>query len=262
MYQRTERELARDIRDSNPARAGLARMLRDGLRTWRKVYGDVPLPETKEKPSKPKEKQARKETTRPIDLVEIVTKCVDRYIGFGFHRVVYPDLSEEEAIEKYREDFTIPKDARQPKEYEGRFPIINAVDPRIPLPEKHKRARIKEGINTGNITNQTHIPDKPYIVFTHDGARYLPDTINQATSKFEKDEVAEPMTETTDLYLNHPEFFRNRGRDAAGSRTGFGLVPYLVAFVGSPRVSSVSADDPYQGRGAGSRGKEIIVLGS
>lgn len=149
-----------------------------------------------------------------------------------------------------------------PKEYEVRFPVVNAVDPRVPISEKDRRAGIKDWIETGKITNQTQIPDKPYIVFTHDGTLYLPYTVNQAISMFEKDEVAEPMIETTDLYLNHPEFFINRGRDAAGSRAGDGDVPCLSMFDGNPGVSSGSTRSPAQGFGAGSRGKEIIVLGS
>lgn len=262
MYQRTERELARDIHDSDPAKAGLARMLRDGLRTWRKAYDDIPLAETKEESGKPQRTKETKETPRPLNLKEIVATCADRYIGLGRHMVVYPDLSEGEAIERYRADFTVPKDARMPKEYKVRFPVVNAVDPRIPIPEKDRRAGIKEWINTGNIENQTFIPDKPYVVFTHNGTLYLPNTVNQAMGRFKENEVGEPLTETIDLYLNRPDFFRTRGRDSAGSRTEDGTVPFLHTFGGGPEVDADSPDDPTRRYGAGSRGKKIIELGS
>lgn len=252
-----ERGVGRFQKDKNRGKAGLAKTVVTALKAWRDAYGEIPLPQPKEKPQR-----KTKETPLRITLEAVVATCAFRYIGLGFHTFIYPDVSEEEATEKYLGDFAVPKDARMPKEYKGRFDVINAVDPRVPPKEKDKRGKINEWINTGNIEDQTFIPEKPYIVFTHDGTLYLPYTVNQAIGRFAEDEVGEPLTETIDLYLNHPEFFRTRGRDAAGSRTVYGDVPCLSVFNGYPRVDAESPGNPRQDFGAGSRGKKIIVLGS
>lgn len=258
MSRFVEREAGRFQKDKDRAKAGLAKTLVAALKAWRDAYGEIPLlPQPKEKPQR-----KTKETPLRITLEAVVATCAFRYIGFGFHTVVYPDLSEEEATEKYLGDFTVPKDARMPKEYKGRFDVINAVDPRVPPKEKDKRGKINEWINTGNIEDQTFIPEKPYIVFTHDGKLYLPDSVTQAEAKFAEDEVGEPLTETIDLFFNHPEFFKTRGRDSAGSRTGNGSVPFLNTFRGGPAVFAISPGSPVRDFGAGSRGKVIIELGS
>src|SRR3989344_8805301 len=106
-------------------------------------------------------------------------------------------------------------------------------------------------------SDQTQIPDKPHIVFTHDGTLYLPYTVNQAIEKFADDEVGEPYAETLDFYLNHSEFFQTRGRDSAGSRTEYGNVPCLNTFLGKPGVYAVLPDNPSQYFCAGSRDKVL-----
>ncbi len=203
-----------------------------------------------------------KEAPRRLALEKIVAKCVDRYLGLGFHIFIYPDVSEEEAVEKYRKDFSIPGGASKPEEYDSRFDVYYAVEPRVSLSRKHKRAGISELTDTLKISNSTHIPDKPYIAFTHDGTLYLPYTVNQAVRRFSEDEVGESQTETTDLYLNHPVLFAIFGRDAAGSRTEYGNVPSLVAFFGRPRVEENRPGASHQHWGVGSRGKKIIELGT
>lgn len=209
--------------------------------------------------------QGREEAPKRVDLKEIVTKCVDIYIGLGFHRVVYFDLSEEEAIEKYRKDFTVPRDARQPAEYQGCFDVVIVHEPRVTVTEKSSRARIHAWIHPGDITNLPEIPDKPYIAFTHDGTRYLEfSTVNQAMERFSDDEVGEPLTETIGVYSIYSEFFENGGRIAAGSSTkNDSVVPYLNPFDenGEPEINVEPPDYPSRGNRVGSRGKEIIKLG-
>ena len=53
-----------------------------------------------------------KEIPLRLTLEAVVARCVNRNIGLGFHRVVYPELPEREAKKAYRRDFNIPKDAR------------------------------------------------------------------------------------------------------------------------------------------------------
>lgn len=215
------------------------------------------------------------------DLERIVTEQVKRFIALGFHREVYPDLSKAEAKAKYQADFVLPKQAVQPPEYRGRFDEVLVVEPRISLTRKHKLAgRIKEldlvpvakkwttsqvadWINTETIQDLTpHPTDIQYLVFTHDGQRYCPLTVEQAIGQFASDEVGSPQLEMIGLFLQKPIFFDGRGIDAAGSRNKFGSVPYLDTFNGRPEVGAHSAGNQNQDWGALSRGKEIILLGS
>ena len=196
-----------------------------------------------------------KEALIAPDLELIIAQQVNRLIQLGFHKEL--GMSKEE----YRAGFTLPAGASQPESYKGRFDALLVVEPRIVLARQHARAGIKEWINTDNIQNLTKFPDTPYAVWTHDGQKYRPFSVEKAIKRFATDEVGSPQIEVTALYLQHPEYFKNRGVDAAGSRGGGGGVPGLDTFVGGPGVRAPWIDRPGQGWGAGSRGKEIIRLG-
>lgn len=216
-----------------------------------------------------------------VDLEKIVAGQVGKHIALGFHTEVYPQLSAEGAEEQYRKDFILPEGAAQPAEYVGRFDVALVVEPRISLTRKHELAKrimeldldsvargwatsqVREWVNTGNIQDLTEHPtDKPYLVFTHDGQRYRPFTVKQAIQRFADDEVGNPQVEITDLFLKHPEYFVDHGIYAAGSHYGGGLVPCLGAFSDEPGVSADLFGSPFQSWGAGSRGKEYIILGA
>lgn len=221
------------------------------------------------------------ETLGRADLERIVARQVDRYIVLGFYAEVYPGIPEEEAKTKYRADFTLPEDAAQPAEYASRFDVVLAVEPRISLTRKHELAarikeldldsvarrwstsKVKEWINTGNIRDLTdHPTDVPYLIFTHDGQKYRPYSVEKALTLFEADEVGSPQLEVTDFFLQKPSLFVKRGIDAAGSRSEHDVVPCLTAFFDGPKVSADWLDYPGQLWGALSRGKEIIRLGA
>ncbi len=155
-----EKAVKRDIEKdkSSKAKTALGELVISASERYRRLYGEVDL---QEKSVKPQGKQGRKEAPRPLNLKEIVARNVDRFIGLDFHTFIYPDAPEEETKAKYREDFTVPEGARMPKEYEMRFPIINAVDPRIPISEKDRKAGIEEWTDTRKITDRTPISEKP-----------------------------------------------------------------------------------------------------
>jgi len=220
--------------------------------------GDIALPV---RPQKKNTKQPESIVIPSMELV--VSKHVERYIGLGFYREVYPNLDDEEATARYREDFALPvSGVEQPEAHRGRFDVYLVVDPRINLPRQHKRAKIAEYIDTGKITNLTQFPRRPYVVFTHDANRYRPHTVDQAIAKFAGDEVGSPQVEVTALYLNYPQFFRDHGVDAAGSRYKSDYVPCLYTFHGRPEVGAYWSGDVSRYWGALSRGKEIIELGA
>ncbi len=220
----------------------------------------TPLSEKAQKQGDGKVPSKRAEHLRHPDLSEAVHKAVARFIGLGFHKAVYPDISEEEARGRYRKDFTLRQGASMPEDYQERFPVINVVEPRIPISEKASLAGI-ERINACIVTNETQISDKPYVAFTHDGYRYFRHKVDEAISEFTGDEVGEPLTETIDLYLNHPRILKYHGRDSIGSRIMNDGIPSVDTFRGHPKIEASSSDDPSPYYGAGSRGKKIIELG-
>lgn len=206
---------------------------------------------------------------------------VNRFILLHFHQAVYKDLDEEEARERYIADFTLPKDASQPKKYQNRFDITQIVDPRISLrrqyvlaigikklgldsaAEKWTTSQIAEWINTDDIKNLTKYPPKrPYLVFTHDGLKYHSYPEEKALALFDDDEVGSPLMEVTALFLNHPEYFIGRGIDAAGSRYRGNRTPDLNTFGGRPGVDARWYDYRGPDWGVLSRGKKVILLGN
>ncbi len=200
------------------------------------------------------------------DLKEVVAKQIDRFIEkYGFHREVYPRLSDGEATAQYRRDFGLPESVFQPAEYAGRFDTVLVIEPRISLSRKYAIAGIREWIDTSAITDSTKYPDTPpYLTFTHDAQKYRPYSVKQALTMFAEDEVGIPLNEVTDHYLLLPEDFGKRGMvgmDAAGSRSGGGDVPCLYLLRGGPGVYADFIDDPARHWGTGSRGKEVIKLG-
>lgn len=190
-----------------------------------------------------------------IDLEQVVSRQVDRYVGLKFHEEL--GMSESE----YRQSLSLPEGVMQPETYRGRFDVLLVVEPRISLARQHRLAKIAEYIATDKIVNLTEIPNKPYAVWTHDGQIYRPITVEQARNQFKDDEVGSPQLEVTDFYLQHPEYFKGRGIDAAGSQYEGGYAPYLAAFHGGPRVVAYGVGSQPQLWGALSRGKEIIKLG-
>lgn len=254
-----EKQLERFAEDSDSGKAALARTVRGNLIAWRNRYGDISLHQSSEE-----NKTVRaKETPLCSYLEATVRECVNRYMNLGFHTFVYPNIREEEAVYKYRKDFAIPEGARKPEEYDSRFDLVLAIEPRVSLPRKCKRARIGGPIEMLEISDLTPISDKPYIVFTHDGTRYYPYTVKQALTRFSEDEVAEPLTETIDLYLKYPALLASyRGRDAAGSRTEDGLVPNVDnTTIFGTFIQWARPGASHQRFGVGSRGKKIIELG-
>lgn len=195
----------------------------------------------------------------------ILAGQVDRLVDLGFWAEVYPNLPEDEAKTKYRADFTLPESgAVQPEAYKGRFDVLLVIDPRVELIRQHARSKpkINEYIDTGKITNETPVGNKPYIAWTHDANRYRQYSVDQAIAQFSDDEVGSPQVEVTSLYLHHPEFFKDHGVNASGSRSEYGFVPCLYAFGGGPEVDADSSGGRGQDWGALSRGNKIIVLGS
>lgn len=221
----------------------------------------IPLSERAQKQRDGKIPSKRIEHLRHPDLSEAVRKAAARFIGLGFHRAVYPDIPEEEAQRRYKKDFSLPEGARMPEEYEARFPVVNVVEPRISISAKAELARI-ELVNVCVVTNETQISDKPYIAFTHDGHRYFRHRVDEAISEFVEGEVGEPLTETVDLWLNHPGILKFHGRDSVGSRTEKGRIPSVDNFRGHPKIEVTLPGDPSPYFGAGSRGEKIIELGS
>ncbi len=196
------------------------------------------------------------ETPAVVDLEYVVSRQIDRYVDLKFHS----ELGMSEA--DYRQSLALPEGTLQPESYRGRFDVLLVVEPRITLVRQHKLANITEYISTDKIVNIDEVPDYPYAIWTHDGQVYRPVTVEQARDKFLNDEVGSPQLEVTDLYLQHPEYFKGRGIDAAGSQDGGGRVPTQRAFYGGSEVRASEAGNADQDWGAGSRGKEIIRLGA
>lgn len=252
MLNQIEAELGPYQKDPNPAKAGLATRIKTGVHTWKKLYGDFPLPE-----------QAQSRKTRAVEsklvlsqtLEWLVSRQVNRFIELGFHSEV------AQTEEEYRRYLALPEGLTQPEAYKGRFDIPLVVEPRLSLTTTHCIAGITEYIKTGNIENLTPVPKTPYIAWTHDGTKYQPYSVEKALTLFAEDEVGSPQIEVTSLYLSHPEFFRGRGIDAAGSRHGGSRVPYLYTFHGRPGVRAGRVGNPDSLWGALSRGNEIVVLG-
>lgn len=264
MSRFAEKEVRPNTKDEDKAKAIVARRYIQASRDYREIFGEITLPfsEDSKKVTRTKSKATTEKEIERLLLVQAVEIAFSRFTDLSFHTILYPELSEEEARIKYAESFKLPKDARISKEYRERLPVINVSDPRIPVWVKDEKAEVKEWIDTKRIRNNVLIPDRPHIAFTHDGTRYQPYTVTQAIERFAKDEEGEPYTETIDLYITHPEFFRTRGRDSAGSRSGGGIVPYLDTLNGCPGVGVGSPGNPDVGYGAGSRGKKLIILGS
>src|SRR3989344_4556293 len=84
-----------------------------------------------------------KETLNPPTLAEVVAKSANRFVKYGFHKEVYPDLPEEEAEARYRADFALPENAAFPKSYKDLFPYAVVVDPRVDLARQHALAKPK-----------------------------------------------------------------------------------------------------------------------
>lgn len=250
-----ERELAR-LGDKDLAK--IVAGVHEAFRKRHLEMSDIALPTF----DKAKNSQAEEAVVLLTPEV-IVAKHVDRYVKLSFHRVVYPKLSDIEAEAKYRSDFKLPEaGTRQPETYKGRFDLLATIDPRISLARKHKLAGIAEYINTDKISNLTPVPARPYAIWTHDANRYRKYTVDQATAKFADDEVGSPQVEVTDFYLNYPQFFKDHGVDASGSRHEDDCVPDLNTFRGWPRVDASWSGAQNSDWGALSRGKEIIELGS
>lgn len=225
-----------------------------------------------------------REPLRRTDLERTISEQVDRYIALGFHMEVYKDLSVTEAEAKYRADFTLPIEAVQPVEYVGRFDIPLLVEPRISLSVKYKLAQKLKDMNldsitakwetskiddsTGEIIDQTdHPTDRPYLIFTHAGKKYRGSSVEKALERFRDDEVGITQGELTDLFLQSPRYFVV-GISAAGSldvakhhAKGHTYVPSIFMILDHIEASSFWIKNK-QELGVGSRGKEIIRLGT
>lgn len=198
----------------------------------------------------------QEDTLAVLGLGFVVAACVDRFIELGFHEEMGQTQDE------YRAKFILSEGAKQPESYRGRFDVAVVVEPRIRLARLHERAGIRDYINTDNVTDITEYPkDCPYIIFTHDGQRYRPYSVEKALTLFEDDEVGTPQVEVTGFYLKHPEYLIRRGVDAAGSRYEGDDVPFFDLFYGRPKVIARRIDHVDYSWGPLSRGKEIIRLG-
>ena len=125
---------------------------------------------------------------------------------------------------------------------------------------------VSHGIPQGGIKNLTKIPaDKPYLIWTHDAQKYRPLTVKQALGIFGSDEVGSPQIEVTALYLQYPEYFINRGINAAGSTYESGSangIPFILVYdTQQPGFHVDWVDMPGDVWGALSRGKEVVKLG-
>lgn len=191
------------------------------------------------------------------NLELVIASSVDRFVELGLHE----KLGKTE--QDYRAEFVLPEGAGQPESYKGRFDIPVVVEPRVSLAFIHKRAGIREYIDTDKVRNLVECPtDYPYIIFTHQGYRYRPYSVDRALTLFEDDEIGAPQIEVSSLYLEHPEFFLGRGLDAAGSQYEDNEVPFFDTFYGKPKVIARKIDHEDYSWGALSRGKEIIRLGT
>ncbi|OGH39068.1 MAG: hypothetical protein A3B44_03145 [Candidatus Levybacteria bacterium RIFCSPLOWO2_01_FULL_38_21] len=181
---------------------------------------------------------------------------IDNFIDLGFHS----ELGQSEI--EYRRSLALPEGVVQPEAYKGRFDLLIPVEGRIPLKRQYELAGIREWIDTGKITNITPILDGPFAIWTHDARRYRPYSVEQAIKQFKDDEVGSPQIEVIALYLQYPEFFRDQGVAAAGSRDECDRAPELYMFAGEPEANASWIGHRDQRWGALSRGKEIINLGA
>jgi len=201
-------------------------------------------------------------------LEAAVRKQVNQYIALGFHKEVYPNIEEVEAIARYRANFTLPEGASQPEDYKGRFDVPLVVEPRLALSLQHANSKppIQERCKTDNIQNLTEFPNTPYLVWTHNGQRYSKLSTEQTIHSLAGDEVGSPQIEVTALYLQHPEYFEGKGYKGAaviaiGSRCDVVWATLIDAYKGQPNVSSCWLGPMVTDPCKGSRGKEIIMLG-
>jgi hypothetical protein len=172
-------------------------------------------------------------------------------IAHGFHTQL--GLSEEAYLQ------TLPKFEPQPEEYKGRFDIPVLVDPRVDLLDQHKSVNLKGVINRVDLENLVEVPDKPYVMWTHDGRRNRQKSVVEAQAGFADDEVGSTQLEVTALFLQHPDVFEGHALYAPNSRSER-HVPYLHRIIEGhkARLGRGGKDDrPHALWGTLSRGEKI-----
>ena len=202
------------------------------------------------------------------ELNQTVQGQLNRYINKGLHRKIYPKDDPSQAEQKYRQDFVLPSGSIQPESYSGRFNQPLVVDPRLNLEDYCRPARV--GSFETDIVDVVPTPDTPYLLFTHDGQRYLSRSVSEAERMFAADEVGSTIIEVMAQYIQYPKnfptynFIIGRGIMATGSRCeNASNVPDLSSVaLGGTTIGSSGLDEGERYWGAGSRGRKVILLGN
>ena len=198
------------------------------------------------------------------DLKFIVELQVKRLIKHGFHKAVYPDMTEEEAEEKYMDDFSLPDGFIQPKEYESIFPKLLVIEPRIGFNKKSVLANIESKYALPADEDDT--PRLPYAVWVSDPGKSDQKSykIRDIIRFFEDNEAGGTNSEAIDLWLQYPEYFsRRHSIVAAGSDIGMAFVSSLGWNDDRKLMfGPIHNDATCEYLNVFSHGKDVVILGN
>ncbi len=131
---------------------------------------------------------------------------VGRLVDLGLHRVA--GLSADDYVRRFVPFDGVPR---------PRFPLLLVVDPLIGLADLHRALGVKEAADSAQLATDAphgaHEAAAPYVIWTHDGARYSGKAMNEAR-RGHGEEVGCTQLEVSFLFAQYPEVFRGRGIDA------------------------------------------------
>lgn len=189
----------------------------------------------------------------PVVLEELIARQVSRFIALGFHQ----ELGETE--EKYREDFSLPKELMNLGKYRETQGLPLVVDPRVPLEKQHRSVNMVEYIDLEEVLEETPAPSKPYLLWANiEEDNHL--TTAEIIDGFSGDKVGSTHNELISLYLNYPEMFIDHGIAAGGARYKEDI-PFIQSFIGVFGVSRGQLRDRFPTWRVMSRNERVTELG-
>ena len=226
-----EREAKKHKDDSDTAKAGVAKLLITASEQYRKVFGEISLPENKHQ----KLPEAYKPSASDIDLAAESLEQGQIYVSLGFHTEL--GLTEEEYLE------SLPKFEEQPENFRGRFNIPVIVETRISPQRQAELAKLNYYIGGLSVTDwdkdpeKYKTPDKPYATWMQDGKQNLNKSVENVRKAFARDERGATIYDGTALFIARPEILKDHYIDLPGTQVGSGSAPCLDLWHGGPMVS-------------------------